>query len=76
MCFLFFSFFKAVGAAYESSQAGGQITAAAVSLHHSHSNDPSHICDLDLSLRQSLILNSLSKTRERTPHPPGEQSGL
>ena len=35
---IFFSFFMATPAAYGSSQARGQIRAAAVGLHHSHSN--------------------------------------
>ena len=38
--FLFFTFglFRAAPAVYGGSQARGQITAAAASLHHSHSN--------------------------------------
>ena len=44
-CFFWFSFvrlfvllFRAIPAAYESSQGSGQIRAAAAGLHHSHSN--------------------------------------
>ena len=37
-------FFRAVPAAYEGSQARGQITATAASLHHSHSNKGSEPC--------------------------------
>ena len=50
--------------AYGSSQARGQIGAAAAGLHHSYSNvDPS--CDYDLphSSQQCRILNPLSKAR-------------
>ena len=34
----FFAFFRAALLAYESSQVGGQLRAAAAGLHHSHSN--------------------------------------
>ena len=45
--FFFFFLFMATPVAYGSSRARGQIGAAAVCLHYSHSNkDPSHICDL------------------------------
>ena len=37
-CFLFVCLFRAIPAAYGSSQARGRIRAAAASLHHSHSN--------------------------------------
>ena len=40
---LSFFFFRAVGVAYESSQAKGCIGAAAASLHHSHSNSGSEL---------------------------------
>ena len=44
--FLFFSLFRATDAAYGSSQARVQITAAAASLHHSTAMpDLSHACD-------------------------------
>ena len=48
----FFFLFRAASAAYGSSQASGQIRAVATGLHH--------------SLRQCLILNPLSKARDRT----------
>ena len=49
--------FKTAPAAYGSSQARGQIEAAAAGLHHSHSNlDLSCICDLHHSSRQRQIL--------------------
>ena len=41
--FLFLFSLKATGAAYGSSQARGQIGAAAASLHHSHSNTRSEL---------------------------------
>ena len=50
-----------------SSQAGGQIRAAAADLHHSHGNTgSSHICDLHHSSPKHWILNPLSETRDRT----------
>ena len=58
--FFFFSLspflFMAAPAAYGSSQARGQIGAAAAGLHHSCSNmpDPSHICNLQLQLMATL----------------------
>ena len=39
--FFFFFFFRAAPAAYGGSQARGRIGAAAVGLHHSHSNSGS-----------------------------------
>ena len=62
-----FFFFRAAPAAYGSSQARGQIRAAATGLCHSHSNvGLSCVCDLQWSLRQGRLLNPLSKTRDRT----------
>ena len=51
--FNFFPLFIAVPVAYESTQARGQITAAAASLHHSHGN-------VGFKLDTSQILNPLS----------------
>ena len=43
-----------------SSQAWGQIRAAAAGLHHSHNNRGSgHVCDVPHSLQQCRILNPL-----------------
>ena len=53
--------FRAAPAAYESSQARGQIGAAAASLHH---RDLSCICDLHHSSWQRHILNPLSEARD------------
>ena len=66
LSFFFFVFclFRAVPAAYESSQARGQIRAIAASLCHSHSNNPSHICDLHYSSWQHGILNPLMEARD------------
>ena len=46
MCILggFFGLFRATPMIYESSQAKGQIGAAAASLRHSHSNARSDLC--------------------------------
>ena len=64
-CLFFFSFFlfTATPTAYGSSQARGQIGAAAASLHNSHSN-PGH---LHCSLQPRKILNPLSELRDQTP---------
>ena len=65
--FFFFFFLMAIPTTYGSSQARGQIGAAAVSLHHSHSTpDPSHIYDLCHSSQQHQILNPLREARDRT----------
>ena len=40
----FFSLFRAIPAAYGSSQARGGIGAAAAGLHHNHSNMGSELC--------------------------------
>ena len=44
LVFFFFFIFMAAPAAYGSSQARGQIGAAAASLHHSHSNARTQPC--------------------------------
>ena len=57
----------AVPMAYRSSQAKGQIEAAAPSLCHSHSSTSlSQICDLHCGLRQYQILNPLSEGGDGT----------
>ena len=63
----FFFFFMATPTAHGSSQARGQIkfwlqTYAIATA----TQDPSHICNLHRSLRQSQILNPLSKARDQT----------
>ena len=61
----FFLTFRATHAAYRSSQARCPIRGAAASPCHSHGMpDPSHICDLHLSLWQHWILNPLIKARD------------
>ena len=60
-------FFRATPVAYGSSQARDLrdlIGATPASLHHSHSNKPSCICDLYYSSPQCWILNPLSQARE------------
>ena len=53
--------------AYGSSQARGQMEAAAADLHHSHSNtDPSRACNLHHSSWQCQMLNPLSRARDWT----------
>ena len=60
-------FFRATPMAYGSSQARGQIGAAAASLHHSHIKEgPSLICNLHNSSQQRWILNPLSEARDQT----------
>ena len=55
-------FFRAVPAAYTSSQSRGQIGAAASGLCHSHSNARSKLpFDLHRGLQQCQILNPLSR---------------
>ena len=53
--FFFFCLFRAVPAAYGSSQARGRIGAAAACLHHSHSSATS-----ELNLRPTLQLTAMS----------------
>ena len=68
----FLSFFlTAALAANESSQARGQIGAAAGGLHHTATamRYPSHICDLHHSSWQRLIPNPLSEARDGTHIP-------
>ena len=52
--------------AYERSLARGWTGAAAVWLHHSHSNARCEPCDLYHSSEQHRILNPLSKATDRT----------
>ena len=62
-----FMLFRALPMAYGSSQAGGQIRAAAASLYHSQSNmGSSRICNLHHSTQQHQILNPLIKGRNWT----------
>ena len=65
--FFFFFFFKATPAALRGSQARGWISAAAASLHHSHSNEGSepHLRPIP-QLMATLVLNPLSEARDRT----------
>jgi len=65
--FPFFSFllFRAVPAAYGSSQARGPIRASAAGLHHSHSNMGSEL-HLHHSSWQRQILNPLREARDLT----------
>ena len=58
--------FMALPVVYRSSQAKGQIGAAAANLHHSHSNTGC-ICNLHCSLQQHQILNPLIEARDQTP---------
>ena len=59
--------FRATPLAYGSSQARGQVGAAAASLCHSHSNAESkQVCNLHHISQQCWILNPLSKNRDRT----------
>ena len=63
-----FIFFRASPVACGSSQARGQIGAAAAGLCHSHSSTTlSHICDLHCSSQQRWVLNPLTWVRDRTP---------
>ena len=59
--FFFPSLFRASSAAYGSSQARGQIGAAASTICHNQMQDPSHICNLCHSSWQCWILNPLSE---------------
>ena len=64
---LFFLLFRTSPAAYSSSQARGWISAAAASLHHSHSNGWFVVHrDLHCNSGQHQIFNPLSKARDRT----------
>jgi len=68
--FFWFFIFGVTPAAYGSSQARGQIRAAAAKLCQSHSNTGSeYICDLHHSSWQCQIFNTLSKTRDQTQNP-------
>ena len=64
---IFLAFFMSAPAAYGSFQGRSKILAAAVGLHHSHSNTG---CELHLwpthSSWQSQILNPLSKAKDQT----------
>ena len=60
--FFFFWLFRAAPMAYGSSQARGQIRAAAANLHDSHRN--ASICNLHHSSWQCWILNPLRETRD------------
>ena len=62
--FLIFCFFRAAPEAYGSSQARGPNRAAAIGLHHSHSNKGSK--PRLYTLQQHWILNPLSEPRDRT----------
>ena len=63
--FFFFGLFRATLVAYGSSQARGEIGAAAARLHHSHSNaDPSSVCDLHPSSHQRWILNPRGEAKD------------
>ena len=68
--FFFFLLFRAAPKAYGGSQARGQIGATASGLQAhvtaTATQDPSCVCDLHQSSWQGLILNTLSKARDRT----------
>ena len=65
--FVLFCLFTAAPAAYGSSQARGQIGAAAAGLRHSHSNTRSELhLQRTPQLMATLILNPLSKSRDQT----------
>ena len=74
LCFFFsflFRLFRTAGAAYGSSQAQGQIRATSelqllTCITATATQDPSHICDLNCSLQQHLIINLLSEARDGT----------
>ena len=64
---VWFLFFRPAPTAYGSSQARGDIRAAAASRGQSHNNARLiHICDLHHSSQQSQIFNPLSKARDQT----------
>jgi len=66
-CFFVCVSFEGVTRAYGSTQARGQIWAAAASLRHSHSNARSELHLLPIpQLRAMQILNPLSEAREQT----------
>ena len=63
----FFFLFRAIPAAYGSSQGRGRIGAVAARPHHSHSNAGSKpVCDLHHNSWQHWILNPLNEARDRT----------
>ena len=67
--FVCFVFFRAIPAAYESSQAKGRVRAKAAVLHHNHSNVGSKLLSATCTTvhsQQHWILNPLSKTRDWT----------
>ena len=62
----FFLLFRAIPAAYRSSQARGKIGAAAAGLCHRHSNVVSELClHPSHSSQQGKILSPLSEARDR-----------
>ena len=64
---LTFCLFRAAPTAYEGSQARGRIRAVAAGLSQSHSNAESKPCLRPTpQLKQSQILNPLSKARDQT----------
>ena len=63
----FFFHFRVTPVAYRSSQAKGQIGAAAEAYTTATEvQDPSHICDLCQSFQQCQILSPLSETKDQT----------
>ena len=62
------SYVQRTSMAYQSSQARGQIRAAAAGLHHSHSNSGSKLClpPTTAAHRQCQILNPLTEARDQT----------
>ena len=71
--FTFFLYMVAP-AAYESSQARGQIRAAAYTTAMA-TPDMRRICDLGGSLRQCQIVNPLSQGQGSNPHPHSDNVG-
>ena len=67
---LLFSLFRAAPRAYGNSQARGQISATAASLHHSHSNKES---ELHFSLTPQLTVDpqSTEQGQGSNSHPHG-----
>ena len=67
VCFCFFGLFRAVSAAYGSSQAGVELELQLLAYTTATARqDPSHICDPHHSSHQHQILNPLSKARDQT----------
>ena len=67
LSFFVFLSFRATLAAYEGSQARGQVGAVAAGLHHSHSSTGSEPCLWPTpQLWQRQILNPMSKARDQT----------